>query len=265
MDAIPTMRSIFLLLLWVVAPAVRARCDSATVTATSPSAWRSTRGDAAGFEGRVRRTGATLCSSRAARASPKPPWPPAKRPAKRPARNASTRRSGTLSSSSYMSASLEAGDACTFRVQPASEASIETLVLVFTDLYVFSGEMYVYEGAQQQQQNLRWTCLGCGDVLPPPFYFDRGAAFISFRAPQDQVARFAFSYLAHTDDMRVDTGAAYRVDLLMAQALLRAPRTAAGAAPRALAYRDRAETLPSGPALLGPSRKRHQHAQRGQN
>ena len=154
-----------------------------------------------------------------------------------------------------MSASLEAGDACTFRVQPASEASIETLVLVFTDLYVFSGEMYVYEGAQQQQQNLRWTCLGCGDVLPPPFYFDRGAAFISFRAPQDQVARFAFSYLAHTDDMRVDTGAAYRVDLLMAQALLRAPRTAAGAAPRALAYRDRAETLPSRPGFARSFKK----------
>ena len=41
-------------------------------------------------------------------------------------------------------------------------ASIETLVLVFEDLDVFSGEMYVYEGTGAETNGLRWTCLGRG-------------------------------------------------------------------------------------------------------
>ena len=93
-----------------------------------------------------------------------------------------TATSGDLVSATYMSSPLAAGDACTFRVQPASEAHVETLVLVFEDLYVFSGELYVYEGASARQDRLKWTCLGCGDVLPPPFYMDLGAAFVTFRS-----------------------------------------------------------------------------------
>ena len=143
-----------------------------------------------------------------------------------------TALSGAIVGSDYMSSPLEAGDECTFRVQPASASPVQTVLLVFQTLNVNTAELMVYEGADARTDRLRWSCLRCEDVLPPPFYMDLGAALVTFRAPAGQPAGFSFTYVAHTDDL---TGTVV-VDMLMSSALIFGPATSSGAAPRDLTY-----------------------------
>ena len=142
---------------------------------------------------------------------------------------------GRLNSATYMSSPLEAGDSCTYRFQPASESSMQALVLVFEDLQCDGCEIFVYEGTTTEAQ--LWRCVSCGEVLPPPFYLKGLAALLTFSAPRGGMSRFSVRYLAHTDDMgeRAD-GETYEVELKMAQGLIAAPVTARGRAPRPLLY-----------------------------
>ena len=59
---------------------------------------------------------------------------------------------GRLNSATYMSSPLEAGDSCTYRFQPASESSMQALVLVFEDLQCDGCEIFVYEGTTTEAQ-----------------------------------------------------------------------------------------------------------------
>merc|ERR1712147_493215 len=102
-----------------------------------------------------------------------------------------TALSGAIVGSDYMSSPLEAGDECTFRVQPASASPVQTVLLVFQTLNVNTAELMVYEGADARTDRLRWSCLRCEDVLPPPFYMDLGAALVTFRAPRPNPCRRA--------------------------------------------------------------------------
>ena len=103
-----------------------------------------------------------------------------------------TALSGAIVGSDYMSSPLEAGDECTFRVQPASASPVQTVLLVFQTLNVNTAELMVYEGADARTDRLRWSCLRCEDVLPPPFYMDlrrRRRVRVGAAAPVRDAAR----------------------------------------------------------------------------
>ena len=64
-----------------------------------------------------------------------------------------------------------------------TNVALGDVVVVFTALNIPTAELMVYDGLDARTDRLRWSCLRCGGVLPPPMYMARGGALVTFRSP----------------------------------------------------------------------------------
>lgn len=128
-----------------------------------------------------------------------------------------TSATGIIASSDYFSTPLQAGDECTFRIEPT--ISNVLILLVFETLFVPTAEIFVYQG-----DSLLWSCLRCGQVLPPPIYAEGSPVVLSFRAPvATSATAFSLRYVTNAPDISNVV-----VNILMAQAKLRSIQRPAG-------------------------------------
>ena len=87
-------------------------------------------------------------------------------------------------------------DACAITVSPAytdregSSLPITSLWLHFQEVFLFAAEMHVYDGSSSASGEVLWSCIACGEEMPPPMRARTGHAFIRYaRAPQFRLAR----------------------------------------------------------------------------
>lgn len=128
---------------------------------------------------------------------------------------------GYVTSSDYFSSPLQAGDECSFHIRPTSSSKVKAILLVFDSLFIPTAELFVYQGDSVSSQNLLWSCLRCGELLPPPMKSQLGSAYVTFKSPvATSATMFRLRYVAFAAELSGQVA----VDFLMGQAVLEAPR-----------------------------------------
>ena len=83
-------------------------------------------------------------------------------------------------------------------IQPSTPSS-QKIQFIFQALNINSAQLQVYDSIEAQSGNLLFNCVGCGNLIPPPFFSTTGAVYVSvagFAGSPFQSSTFSIQFVS---------------------------------------------------------------------